>query len=123
MMPQTRKAYIETSMQGPRSIGLASLVLLALVLPADAQIPGIELEHVAPMEQPDYRLSYVVAEDSTPQRPDLFVWRQYRVDVGISGSRGLRSGHRDTAVSTTLVFCIGNFSVIFDSRQRSTRLP
>lgn len=72
MMPQTRKAYIATPMQGSRSIGLATLALLALVLPAGAQIPGIEMEHVGPMEQPDYRMGYVVAEDSSQGQALVF---------------------------------------------------
>jgi hypothetical protein len=69
MLP-IRKRTTKFLPEGPRWWCLAAAILL--VLPVEAAIPGFEMQHLGFMLQPDYRLSYVLAEDSSQGRVLLF---------------------------------------------------
>ena len=69
-MFQIQKLLLPFSISPCRNWWCAALVLLAM--PVAAAVPGFEMQNMGLMEQPDYRLSFVLAEDSSQGRALLF---------------------------------------------------
>lgn len=69
-MMNPRKSPVATLADSGRWICLAAAILLAS--PLRAEVPGFEMSLVGPLDQPEWRLSYVLAEDSSEGRALLF---------------------------------------------------
>jgi len=69
-MFQIQKSRSKSVIDHARWWCFAALFLLPLSV--EAGVPGFEMQHVGPMEQPDYRAGFVLAEDASEGRALLF---------------------------------------------------